>query len=402
MEKSMQNQIDHSAVKAILNVLRRKIARRTSEEKASSMLSRFIQELTPKYEFLQYITINQKVYSETEKIQVSPELNKISEQKVYAALHEMVRKSVQEMKEKADFFFIREFQDAFEDIDEVRKKISEDIPLNEMQHEYLVNRTQALSLEKNHLLINMIHILLSISNTYLPERQSVELINETLTELLPKYPFFHAIDIVKNTETKGYYTVKITEDVQKISMFQFADALYELIILVGTKLNLENPEEFKHRLKRKLGEKNIELLRKMNVSIENLPIVSQKITKKDILKKLIDSLIIIIGERTSEYFAVAVMIKMLDSTKKKYSLLNNVQLQKTGKDYQLSFSDDFKNVNEEEFRKTLKSLIQAVGAHLGRKRKDFIEELKKKLGNEHVSSIENIGLNFHILEMKYN
>ena len=126
---SMHDQIDHTAVKAILNTLRRKIARRTSDDEAVSMLSRFIDELTPQYGFLKYVSVNKKIYSENESIWVAPELSDANQNEVFSALHQLVKKSVFEMKEKADFFFIREFQDAFEDMDVVHKTMTDDIPL---------------------------------------------------------------------------------------------------------------------------------------------------------------------------------------------------------------------------------------------------------------------------------
>jgi len=399
---SMHDQIDHTAVKAILNTLRRKIARRTSDDEAVSMLSRFIDELTPQYGFLKYVSVNKKIYSENESIWVAPELSDANQNEVFSALHQLVKKSVFEMKEKADFFFIREFQDAFEDMDVVHKTMTDDIPLDEMQHEYLINRAHTLSLEKNQLIINVIHSLLSVANTNLSENESVQVIEKTFLELLPKYPFFHSVNIVKNAESKGYYTVELSDDFQKIPTFQFADALFNLIYHVGTHLDFNQSTQFQRILLQKLGQRNAELLRKLNVPIDNIIIAKSNISQQDIMERLIDSLIELIGERTSEYFAVAVMMKMIGNVKKSHDLLTKIQISKNKDNFSLQFADDFNSADETDFQKTAKSLIQAVGAHLGKKRGDFIEELKKKLGKEYVSSFERMGLNFHILEMKLN
>lgn len=398
----MEQQLDHSGVKAILNVLREKIARRTSEDEASSMLSQFIEELTPKYDFLKHVSMNKSVYSETETIWVSHELNQVSEKEVFSALHDLVQKSIREMKEKADFFFIREFQEAFKDIQLVRKTETDDLPLNEMQHEYLINRTRTLSLEKNQLLINMIHALLSISNKYLSEAESVHLIQQALRELLSKYFFFHSVTIAKHPDSQGYYTVELTDNVQKIPTYQFADALYQLIIYIGTELKIENAEEFGHELKQKLGKRNTELLRKVNVSIDHVYISTSSITKKDIMKQLINALIGIVGDRTSRFFAVAVLKEMMEKVEKNNSIFEKILLQKDEKAYDISFTESIESATNEEFRKSIKSIIEAVGSHLGRKKGDFITELKKNLGTPYVTAIEKTGLNFHILEMKFN
>jgi len=398
----MQQQIDHSTVKAILSVLQRKIARRTSENEATAMLSRFINELTPKYQFLKYISIDQTIYSETDSIFVAPELSQVNQKELFNALHDLVKKSVREMKEKADFFFIREFQDAFEDLEPVQTSVTDDLSLEEMQHEYLVNRAHTLSVEKNQLLINIVHALLSIANTRLSDKESIRLINDTLVELIPKFPFFHTIDISKNTGTEGYYTVEINGNVQEIPAYQFADSLYQLIMEIGTKIKIQNPEQFSQLLKQNIGVHNTDLLRKLNIPVDNLYFSTSSLSKKDIMQHLIDALIDIVGNRTSQLFAVTVLKKMSSAVEETHPLLRKVSITKNEKSHSVSFESSFESSNDEEFRKSIKALIEAVGSHLGRKKGDFIQELKKKLGKEYVTTIENMGLNFHILEMRFN
>ncbi|MDG6218626.1 MAG: hypothetical protein QCI00_04205, partial [Candidatus Thermoplasmatota archaeon] len=179
-------------------------------------------------------------------------------------------------------------------------------------------------------------------------------------------------------------------------------SIYQLILKIGIKLNMENPEKFRNMLKEKLGKRNIELLRKLNVPIDNLYISTSTISKQDIMKHLIEALITIVGNRTSHYFAVAVMTKLINEAKKTHILYEKIQLQKINETYSLRFLDQIESSNDEQFRKSIKALIEAVGAHLGQKKRDFIEELKRNLGKEYVLFIENLGLNFHILEMKFN
>ena len=127
-----------------------------------------------------------------------------------------------------------------------------------------------------------------------------------------------------------------------------------------------------------------------------------KFTKKDILTLLIDALIEIIGERTSKLFSVAVMTKILGNMAKTDNAFSEVTLEKYQNDYKLIISDDVESFNDPLYRKSMKSLIDSVGSHLGQKKGEFISTLKKKLGNEYVSAIEKYGLNFHMLEMKFD
>lgn len=93
---------------------------------------------------------------------------------------------------------------------------------------------------------------------------------------------------------------------------------------------------------------------------------------------------------------------MMGKVEKNNSIFEKILLQKDEKSYDISFTDSIESATNEEFRKSIKSIIEAVGSHLGRKKGDFITELKKNLGIPYVTAIENTGLNFHILEMKFN
>ena len=155
-------------------------------------------------------------------------------------------------------------------------------------------------------------------------------------------------------------------------------------------------------MKQKLGQRNTELLRKLNVPIDNLHISTSSVLKKDIMHSLIEALLNIVGDRTSQLFAVAVMIKMINSIEKNNPIYKSINLKKEDESYSISFEENIESSDDEEFRKSVKALIEAVGKHLGRKKGDFINELKKKLGKEYVESIEQMGLNFHILEMRFD
>jgi hypothetical protein len=49
----------------------------------------------------------------------------------------------------------------------------------------------------------------------------------------------------------------------------------------------------------------------------------------------------------------------------------------------------------------MKTLIEKVGKQLKHKQSTFIHQLKEYLGKEYVTAIEDLGVNFHIFELKF-
>ena len=96
------------------------------------------------------------------------------------------------------------------------------------------------------------------------------------------------------------------------------------------------------------------------------------------------------------------MIKIIDGVREESEVFTQVQLEKIESSYSISIKENVESANDEEFRRAIKAMIEAVGAHLGRKKGEFISALKQKLGSDYVATIENYGLNFHILEMKFD
>lgn len=397
----MQQTINRSSIKKILEILKVKIARRTSDNDALTMLSRFIEELGQDYEFLKNVKINNKIYSESESIHISSNLNEIDVKLFSEFLYELVRKSVREMKEKADFFFIREFQDAIKDINKVQTLIIDKIPLNEMQHEYLIQRTHTLAVIKNQLLIDMIYSLLSIANNYYPDEKSVNIVEESLFKLIPKYPFLRSVTIVKRPEERGYYTVEIRGSVEQIPIYQFTDALFQLIIITWKNLHINDVDQYILLLKRTLGERNVDTFQKLGISLNNIPLLTTELSKKKIMHQLIDCLIQIIGYWTSKKFSVTVLSTMMKKINIGEKYIKKIHIKNNNMMYNIIIDDDFESIDSDTFRQIIRSLIENIGIHLGHKRKNFIEELKRELGEEYADEIENYGINFHILEMKF-
>jgi hypothetical protein len=396
-----QQQLNQDMVQEIFHELKKKITHRTSEKFAIHVLTQVVQDLSASYEFLQYITIKPTVYDEKDDIKVDSRILTVEKNELSAAMISVMRRIVIEMKEGADFFFIKEIQDSLDTISSVRSYVNDFTALEVMQQDYLVQRRLSTAVPKTQLFIEVIHALLSTVNKYRPEKESVRIIRSCIMGLEKKHDFFNLVVIASNVENIGYYTVEMKTDIQKIPLYQLSESIHDICTCVGNKMHGESGNVFREQFKEILGIENVSLLRDINVPIESLRFVSDPIKIKDLLQKLISSLHKVIKIHTSDQFALVVMKRIINEIKDQNEILNAIELDDNNGSFQSVFSKNVDSYDEASVRKAMKELIQKVGANLERKQSSYITELKKLLGEDYVASMEDLGVNFHIFELKF-
>ena len=398
----MQQQKNQSVVETIFKELKTIIKHRTTEKSAVNILTQVINELSASYGFLQYITINQTMYVEQNDVDVDSRISSVDENQLSNALESVIKKVVVEMKEGADYFFIKEIQDALENINKVHSFIKEFTPLEAMQQDFLSQRKLSTAIPKTQLLIDVIHAILATVNKYHPEKESVHVLRSCFIEMEKKFNFINLIVIAQNTENIGYYTVEMNTSIQHIPTYQLSEAICHLSNLIGKKIHIDNRDTFREQFKQNLGRENVRLLRDINVPVDTIEFSSRLFKMNDILQRLIESLLRIINQYTSERFAIVVMKKLIIELKEQNEIFTSIQMEEKNGSFQIDFLKDMESFHEESVRKAMKALIQAVGMHLKRKQAAFTYELKKLLGEEYVSTIEELGINFHIFELKFD
>jgi len=398
----MNDQVDPGTIRNIFKVLNRKIARRSSDDYAVSLLSNSMKKLREKYDFLKYISINQSLYTEDETILISPELASIDGDLIFQAINDLMKLCVADMKEKADFFFIREFQEAFEEVDPIHHTVDVDQSLNQMQHDYIIKRTQSLDIQKDDLFAEFLKSLVYTVNKYISEKESVELVKNILVKLNERFSFLSKIYITSDPSQKGYYIVDIRYEIREIPTYELSEALESILQHVGDALQIKDSSMFLAAFQNKLGKTSVSSLRNLRVNIDSLHFKSITIRNKEVLRKVIESLIQLISDRTSNMFGLAVMTKIIEDVQMNHDAIKGLEIQSEAGFYEINLEQSIDLIEEIEFKKIIKNLIEAVGKHLGTKRSGFIQDLKKTIGKNHVEYLEQIGFNFHMLEIKYD
>jgi len=128
------------------------------------------------------VTINNTIYSEgTKAVSVNPEINSVESDEFYKAVHELFLMTVKYLERNADFFFIREFQDALNDIG--LGTIGENLDLNRRQLEYIFDRTQTLRIDNSGLVEHVLNALTFLLNRTLSEVQAIKTVADSSPNL---------------------------------------------------------------------------------------------------------------------------------------------------------------------------------------------------------------------------
>ena len=397
----LQQEMNQTVVKAIFCELKDKIAHRTSEKFAVHILNRFLQELSGKYEFMQYIKVNQTLYTEKNDIVVDPNISNVDSNQLSSALETLIQKIVIEMKEGADYFFIKELQDALEHINKAHYFVNNFSPLESMQQEFLSQRRLSTAIPKTQLFIDVIHAVLVTVNKYHSENETLSIVHSSMNEMEKEFSFFKEVILAGSEEKEGYYTVELKSSIQSIPVYQLSKAFTLFFTLIARHCRSDDTELFRNQLKNSLGRQNLSFLNGINVSLDSIEFPTQTINEKKMFERLIISLIQIINQHTSDRFAFMVMNKLIEELKQQHLIMNTLQIEKKDGIYQISLVNEKELSDRDKLRKVMKTLIERVGKQLQHKQSSFIEQLKQNLGKDYVTAIEEVGVNFHIFELKF-
>ena len=143
----------------------------------------------------------------------------------------------------------------------------------------------------------------------------------------------------------------------------------------------------------------------LGIDLENIKVFLLKQLHELLIKKIIDGLIDITSKKTSKNFAIIELNNSIEKLSEKYDFLKYIKIDKSryaeGKDV-VSVSSEINNIESYKLGKALQDIIKIVGEKFGLKTVSYIDNFKKYVGDECLHLIERIGVNLHLLELKYS
>ena len=402
----MKNFTNTEIVEYVLRGLAKKIGRRTSEGFAVVTIDTIIKELRPKYDFLKYVLVQDTTYSEgINAVSIMPDMDYVEHDELYRALDDVIKSAVRHLKRKADYFFIREFKEIFDGIPglDIEK---EGISLNQMQLEYIVDRTNIFRLIHSEIIENVIKTLICLLNKVNPEKQAIDMMITSVEKLKQRYSFLKYVDISPKPDSNGFYTIGAMSGINNVSSAKVSDVIQKLIEEIGMLINWENEKEaFNDAFKKELGEEQLGNLQRLGINLNHIQTMMAKKEHENIAKNTLKALVVVVGRFTSEGFAIITIHNAIKDLSESHNVLRYIKIDES--QYSkganaIEIIPDINTVESYELAKALRDIIKMTGTFLDDKNtSSFIEEFKKELGDEYLQEVKKIGVNLHFLELKF-
>ena len=399
----MSNLKNSQVIRHVLQTLVSKIGRRTSEGFATVILDTVLNELMSRYDFLRYVEIKNTFYSEgIDAVSVSSEIDLVDNAKFYNAVGDIIEMTVKYVKEKANFFFIKEVQEALNDIYDLNLK-EQNIDLNLMQFQFIVDKKQEVKMKNSEMVEIVISALNNIINQKFPGAQKTKTMINSIRKLGKKYDFLKHVEISDEPTSGGFYLIQALPGINNTHPIDVAEAIQKIICDIGESLDWKDGESFIETLKREIGEKHL-ALEGMGVSLEHIKFVLMRQGHEVLVKKTLEALIDTVSKNTSEGFAVVAIDTAIGKLEEKHNILRYIKIDKSryaeGANA-ISIMPEINNVESYKLGKAIREVIKMVGNELGSKTALYIEDFKKHIGTKYLYEIEKIGVNLHFLELKF-
>jgi len=399
----MSNLKNSQVIRHVLYTLISTIGRRTSEGFATAILDTILNELMSRYDFLRYVEIKNTFYSEgIDAVSISSEIDLVDTVKFYNAVGDIIEMTVKHIKEKANFFFIKEIQESLNDIYDLNLK-EQNIDLNRIQLQFIVDKKQEVKMKNSEMVEIVISALNNIINKKFPGAQETKTMINSIRKLGEKYDFLKYVEISDDPTSGGFYLIQALPGINNAHPIDVTEAIQKIICDIGESLDWKDGESFIESLKREIGGKHL-ILESMGINLEHIKFVLMQQGHEVLVKKTLEALIDTVSKNTSEGFAVVAIDTAIGKLEEKHNILRYIKIDKSR--YAegvkaISIMPEINNVESYKLGKAIREIIRTVGKELGSQTVLYIEDFKKYIGTKYLNKIEKIGVNLHFLELKF-
>ena len=378
------------------------IGRKTSEEYAAVTIRNLIKKLQPTYPFLQDIEIKNTRSLELESnVVVRDSLNTIQPKEVGMALKEIEKIIMKTMGKNAGYFFIRETQEKIGiDYDTILVKTM-DVDLTLMQSTYIVEKKSIplLHIEKSDVMRRFLKALMEALEKQTSKTFAIGLTAKRVEVLRQQYTFLEYVSVNDIRYNLGSEEVTVQPEINNVDPLELGKAIGSILYDTDTALTDLGRNSIADDLKANLTLEYLVKLKEIGVTI-NAHGLGYSATFKQVIKALID----ILGKTSTEnnaIFTVNSLLRKIDST---YEFLKYVKVDSAtgqGELYHITLTDNIDSINETDARRAIQQLLETTMESLEEKvRKEFIQQFKNSLEKKYLLKIQEMGVNFHMIELR--
>jgi hypothetical protein len=401
-EKRWDAMLDTAEVtRQFIQIIIEIIGRKTSEEYAAVTVRNLLKKLQPTYPFLKHIVIKNTRLLEIEScVAVRNELNLINQKQVGNALKALVKTIMESLGKIAGYFFLKETREKIGiDYDAALMKTM-GVDLTMMQSSYIIEKKSfdSLQIEKSDVLRRFLKVLIEVVEKQTSKTFAIRFISQSLDTLRQHYPFLTFVTVNDIRYTLGSEEVVVQQEINSVDPLDLGRVIESLLHETDNVLEELGRNSIAGDLKTHLTMNYLVKLEEMGVTIA-VYTVGYNAIFKEVIKTLID----VVGKISTESYAIVSVNSFLRKIDRTYPFLQQVKVEPTKNHdemYQITIANNIEAVSETDARRAIQELLEIIISALGKDARDeFIQKFKDSLEKKYLSKIEEMGVNFHMIEL---
>jgi hypothetical protein len=377
------------------------IGRKTSQEYAVITIQNLLKRIQLKYSFLRDVQIKNSRSLELEGIvSVKDSLNDIPPKDVGRALKELVAKIMGSLGKTAGFFFIRETREKIGiECDRILLK-EMDVDLTLMQSTIIIESKSinVLEIQKSDVIRRFIKVLIEAVEKQTSKSFALSSLQQNINKLNPQHPFLSSIIINDVRYTLGSEEIVVQDNINSIDNLDLGRAITSILFETDKTLIDLGRNSIAGEIKTHLTYEYLSMLKEMGVTI-----TSQGIGFTAVFTHVIKTMIDIIGQSSSENYAILIVNSFLRKIETKFDFLRLIHIEpstKLDEMYHIIIGGNIDGISETDARRAIQQLLETIIQSLGENiSNEFIQNFKNSLEKKYLLKIEEMGVNFHMIEL---
>jgi hypothetical protein len=376
------------------------IGRKTSQEYAVVAIQNLLKKLRLSYPFLREIQIKNSRSSELEgTVSVNDSLNTIPPKDVGQALKELIKKIMISLGKTAGYFFIRETREKIGTEYDTFLLKTMDVDLTLLQSTLIVENKSinVLEIEKSDVIRRFLKVLLEAVEKQTSKSFAIACLQQHIEKLRQSYPFLDSVLVNDIRYTLGPENLIVHQEINTIEPQELGRALTSILQEIDKTLTDLGRNSIASDLRAHLTFEYLAKLNEMSVTI-----TSQGIGNNAVFTQVIKTLIDTIGKSSSEDYAIFVINSFLRKIDTKYEFLKLINVETAvnkGELYHIVIGGNLDTISETDARRSIQLLLESIIRSLGKISDEFVQEFKNSLDKKYLLKIEEIGINFHMIEL---
>lgn len=210
-----------------------------------------------------------------------------------------------------------------------------------------------------------------------------------------------------NSSSDGY-AIKAVSKIDKIDDNAYKDAMNEFILKIGSYINVRDKPFFIKKLIERIDNSYLEKFSDLGIDLYKIEETLKKQGYNEIVKKTFNALIRIIGNKTSINYAVMALDAIFEKMKEKddNEILKYISINKNLSEEGIEaiiINSEINNEDSYKIAKTIGIILKKTqeNRESHSEKASFIKDLKQEMGERYFAELDNMGVNVHLINMRY-